>query len=256
MITASLVAGQTPQLVQLVVDEAPDGESWTITGTAGGRTWQVPGGAGVGTGEQIVLVDNRTPGNQPVTYTFTSESGSETSDPVTVVFRNDIVLQTLDGQYAADLHLEGGSLDVQLSPNVAAFQIPGRARPVVRYDVVNDIVSEFVLRVPFSQTQELRNVLAAGQPVVYRFGDTSYDLDPVGVIVVTSIKAEAYPTANLRFWTLGYTLLDDVWLDIALGAFTWDDFDAAMEGRTWDDFDALFSTLAWDAFDTTDWTAV
>lgn len=284
-VVASLVSGQAPQLVQVVVDGVPEGEAWELTGHVGelapgllpgagvvpgagtivtdsvfedaGYSWVVPGGSGVGDGGQVVLVDNRSPGNVPVTYRLTTASGEEDSGSVRVPFRNDIVLQTLDGQATVDLELMAGSLDMSWEPSVSSFRVPGRARPVVRYDVLSDVRSAFVVKVPFDATPELRRVLTSGAPIVYRFGDTSFDLDPVGVAVVRSVESEAFPTADMRLWTLGYELVDDPFADVRLGAFSWDSgFDVAFEGRPWSHFNQAFSGLSWDAFDKSDWSVV
>jgi hypothetical protein len=284
-VVASLVPGRSPQLVQIIVDEIPDGASWRLVGhvgeytpglapgldvlpgedtvpadsvfTDGSYSWVVPGGTGVGDGDQVVLVDTRSPGNVPVVYRLEVDEVVESSEPVTVPFQNDIVLQTLDGQKAVDVELLAGSLDVELPTNVATFRVPGRPRPVVRYDVLSDVVSAFVVRVPMGLTSEFRAVIASGAPIVYRFGATSFDLDPVGVVALTSVQGDPYPTVEQRWWTLGYVLTDDPFADVRLGAFTWvDGFDAAFEGRPWTDLDEAFTGLEWDAFDTADWGSV
>lgn len=281
-VVASLVSGQSPQLVQIVIDEIPDGAGWTLTGEVGGYTdglilgdglvpdadllpadseftagsysWVVPGGSGVGDGGQVVLVDNRSPGNVPYRYTLHLDSGLESSNSVTVPFANDIVLQTLDGQSTVDVELLADSLGMELPTNLSTFRIPGRPRPVVRYDVLSDITSQFVVKVPMASTADFRKVISSGAPIVYRFGDTSFDLDPVGVVALTSVSSEPHPTVDLRFWSLGYVLIDDPDADVRLGAFTWDVFDDALSGADWDDgFDARFVGLDWDHFDTVDW---
>lgn len=281
-VVASLVSGQSPQLVQIVLDDIPVGVSWRLTGHVGdltlgllpgsglvpgvgvvpadsvfesaGYSWAVPGGSGVGDGGQVVLVDNRSPGNVPFIYRLTTDVGVESSGSVMVPFSSDIVLQTLDGQATVDLDLMAGSLGMAWEPAVASFRVPGRRRPVVRYDVLGDGGSAFVLKVPFSATADLRRVLTSGAPIVYRFGDTSFDLDPVGVVSVRSVESEAFPTADMRMWTLGYELIDDPFVDVRLGAFTWDSgFDAAFVDRPWNEFDSAFVGLDWDAFDQVDW---
>ena len=284
-VVASLVPGQSYK-TQIVVDEIPDGVSWRLVGHVGGYTvgltpsvdlapsvslapsdsvftpgsysWVVPGGFGVGDGGQVVLVDSRSPGNVPVVYTLETDAGEESSSPVVVPFRNDIVLQTLDGLASVDVELMAGSLGMEWEPQVAQFRIPGRARPVVRYDVLSDTSAGLVLKVPMGETSALRRVLASGRPIVYRFGaqEGSYDLDPAGVIAVSSVTSEPVPTADLRFWSLGYTLIDDPDFDVRLGAFTWADFNAAFAGRTWADFNAAFAGSTWADFNRADWTVV
>lgn len=285
MITASLVSGQAPQLVQIVIDEVPAGVDWVLTGSVGGYTdglppsdslapgpnllpadtefvsgeydWVVPGGRGVGDGGQVVLVDNRSPGNTPYVYTLTTSAGVERSNSVMVPFSRDIVLQTLDGQATVDVDLMAGSLGLEWPTNVATFKVPGRPRPVVRYDGLNDSSAAFVVKVPMANTPGLRSVLTSGAPIVYRFGGDSFDLPPVGVVAVTAVQSEAVPTAGLRFWTLGYTLVDDPAADVRLGAFSWDAFNDSRAGLSWSSgFDAQFAGRAWDQFDAVDWLSL
>lgn len=283
MITASLISGQSPQMVQIVIDGIPAGVEWSITGevgsalpglspgsslapsavlapaetvfTPGGFGWRVPGGSGVSTGGQIVLTDNRSPGNSPYLYTLTTSNGVETSNTVVVPFRNDIVLQTLDGQAAVDVQLLAGSLGLGWEPSVSLYRVPGRARPVARYDVLSDNSASLVVKVPMGATPDFRRVIASGAPILYRFGDDSFDLEPAGIIQVTSVSSEAVPTAGLRFWTLGYTVVDDPFVDVPLGAFSWDRFDESRSGLSWSaGFDQAFRGLDWDAFDRVDWS--
>lgn len=282
-IAATLLPGSSYK-VQIVVDEAPIGESWTVTGHVGGYTegtlpgddvlpgddflpadsvftdgswsWTVPGGTGVGEGEQVVLTDIRAPGNVPVTYRFTSESGVEASNVVVVPFLHDIVLQTGDGLAAVDVELSADSLGIGWEPQVSQFRVPGRSRPVVRFDVLGDSGAQFRVKVPMVQTPELRRVLTSGAPIVYRFGaaEGSFDLDPVGVVSVVRVENDPVPTADLRFWSLGYVPVDDPFADVRLGASPWSSFDEAFTGRPWSDLDLMFDGLEWDALDRQVWT--
>lgn len=255
-VTATLVGGQNPQLVQIVVDEAPDGETWTLTGTAGDYTWQVPGGAGIGDGDQVVRVDNRTPGNLPIVYTFTAESGAESSSPITVTFARDMVLQSMDGQITLQLELLDESLDTELPVNGARFRVPGRPRPVVRYDVTGDVIGQFRVMVPVADSNTFRQLFASGAPILYRLGVSIMDLDLVSTITITSITSRAHQTGNLRVWNLGYELVDDPFADVPLGAFTWDYVDDALAALDWDDSDAFFTGTTWDEIDRYDWSTL
>lgn len=253
-VTASLVGSQTPPLVQIVVSVAPDGEAWTVTGSTGAFTWSVPGGEGVGEGMQVVLADNLTPPNTPVTYTFTSDSVTEVSNSVTVPQDEDLTLQTLDGQKSVGVDLMDGSLDTELPTNMATFRVPGRARPVLRYDVVGDIVSQFVVRVPTAEATALREVLSSGAPIIYRAAGALEDVPPVGVVAIMRAQSGLYFTNGFREWTLGFVAVDNPFADVRLGAFSWEGaFDAAFDTLDWGDFNAAFATLKWDQFDTYDW---
>lgn len=77
MITATLVGAGDPQDVQIVVSEVPAGATWRVTGHAGDWSWTVPGGEGVGDGGQVVLLDNRAPGNREVVYRVETSVGVE-----------------------------------------------------------------------------------------------------------------------------------------------------------------------------------
>lgn len=288
MITASLVSGAEPQLVQLVVDGVPDGLAWRIVGRVGqvlpglvpgpgvvpssstlpeaqtllfaGYSWDVPGGFGVGDGDQVVLTDNRAPGNTTVVYSLVTESGEEASDEVTVTFPGDadVVLQSGDGQRrVAGWLLQGSTEDIELPTNVASFRVAGRARPVTRYDVLGDVVSTLRVLLPLAEKTPFRNLLRPGEPLVYRFGEDVADLDRVAVIQVTRVaSSRVWSDAGLREWILEYEIIDDPWADIRLGAFSWGDLNAAFGGRSWADFDAVFTGATWADFDRADWAVI
>lgn len=282
-VTASLLPGASPR-VRLVVPSIPEGAEWVLRGTVreftpgllvgpgtllgpetllaesdfapGGYSWVVPGGFGVGDGGQVSVVDVRTPGNVSVQYTLEVNGAVDGSDVITVPFQRDLVLQTLDGRHSVDVELLAGSLDVGVSPRVGVYPVPGRGNPVVRYDVPTEAGGQFRIRVPMADTSGLRDVLASGGPVIYRFGADSFDLAPVGVVAVVRVENEPLPTVSERWWTLGYVPVDDPVADVPVGAFTWDQLGEAMTGRTWDDFGALFAGETWDDFNITDWTTI
>lgn len=256
MIAASLIGGGSPQMVQLVVDVTPNGVPWTITGSTGSWTWNVPGGAGIGDGGQLSLADNRAPGNAPVVYTFTAGGVSQSTAPIYVPFSGDFVLQTLTGSRALTLGLLKGSLETSLVSRQARFDISGRRRPAVRYDVTGDVEGELHLLVSVEQMPEFVDMIAPGSPLVYRLGTTVMDLDPVGVITYGNLRSDPYQTKGMRAWTMPYALVDDPYLDVRLGAFSWEDFDAAWAGKTWADFDTRMAGVTWDQFDTFDWSTI
>lgn len=285
MITASLVSGSDPRLVQLIIDETPAGVPWRVVGRVGSFTaglapgselapsatlapkasefvasdysWQVPGGFGVGDGEQLALVDNRSPGNVTVVYYLVTGDGTEASEPVTVVFPTDVVLQSNDGQAKVSAELLADSTDIELPTNVASFRVPGRPRPVTRYDVLGDVVSTLNVLLPVEETTPFKDLLGPGKPVLVRFGRDVLDLDRVAVIQITRVSSSrVLQQKRKRVWSLDYLIVDDPWIDERLGAFTWDDFRAAFEGRTWDDFREAFAGKTWDGFATADWTVV
>jgi hypothetical protein len=287
VITASLVSGPAPQRVQIVIDEAPAGERWTVVGrigeftgglapsvdlapseslapsssefVAGGYSWVPPGGTGIGDGDQVVLTDNRAPGNVPVVYSLVTEAGEEYSETLRVVFPagRDTVLQSGDGQRSLAVSLLAGSDGIELPTNVASFRIPGRARPVVRYDVLGDVVSTMNVLVPIEEKTPFRELLGPGEPIIYRLGAERGDLDRVAVIQILGVvSTRLWQQRGLREWQLAYQIIDDPWADVRLGAFSWADFNAAFAGRSWADFNGAFTGADWAAFNRTDWTAV
>lgn len=256
MITASLIGGGSPQVVQIVVSATTTGEPWTLTGSAPGWSWGVPGGAGVGDGGQLTLSDNRAPGNVPVTYTFTSGGVSQVSAPLTVPFSGDFVLQTLTGSASLTLGLLKGSLETQLRSRHARFDVSGRRRPVVRTDVTGDVEGSFILLVGVEQSPAFYDMLAPGDALLYRLGTTVMDLDPVGVFSYGDLGSIPYQVIGKRAWSVPYVLIDDPYLDVRLGAFSWNDVEAALAGRTWDAIDALMAGKSWDQIDAFDWSTI
>lgn len=255
-VTVSLVGAQDPPLVQIVVSAAPSGEAWTLRGEANGYSWTVPGGAGVGSGDPVVRVDNRTPGNVPVIYRFASSSADEESVPITVPIEGDIALQSLDGQRGFSTRLLEGSLDLSMRGRSAFFDIPNRARPVVRYSVTSDDEGVLRVAVPFGLTDSLKSLARPGEPILVRCGTDLLDLPPVFVAAIPSWPSTAYPWAGVRVWEIPYRVVDDPYLDRPLGAFSWNFFDSIWSGLAWNDFDAALGGLTWDEFDTLDWTTL
>lgn len=256
MITASLIGGVAPQNVQIVVDTTPAGVLWTLTGSTGGHSWTVPSGMGIGDGQQLALVDNRAPGNVPVVYTFATGSTSESSLPVIVPFSGDFVLQTLTGSRSLTLRLLKGSLETHKRSGQESYRVAGRRRPVVRYDVTGDVEGTLVLLVEAHQMSDFDDMLASGEPLLYRLGTEIMDLAPVAVFTYGDVVSVAYPSALVRAWSMPYAIVDDPYLDVRLGGFAWDFFDEVWETQPWDVFDAQIAGVSWDDFDTFDWSTL
>jgi len=224
-----------------------------------GYSWTPPGGTGIGAGEQVVLTDNRAPGNEDVVYTLVTESGEQHSTALRVLFPEgkDTVLQSGDARRTLAVALLAGSAEIELPTNVASFRVPGRARRVVRYDVTGDVMSTLNVLVPIAEKTPFRDLLGPGEPIVYRFGRDIADLDRVAVIQVNGIAStRLWQQRGLREWRLAYEIIDDPWADIRLGAFSWADFNAAFVGRSWRDFNGAFAGADWATFNRTDWTVV
>lgn len=253
MITATLIGGSTPPDVQIVVSAAPNGIAWTLTGSAAGTSWTVPGGEGIGDGGQIVRVDNRTPGNVPVTYTFTAGATVETSNAVTVAIGRDGVLQSLDGSASVTIELQRPSLDTQLELNVSRFSIPGRVLPVFRHSITSAGGGSFVIRA--YDPDDFAAVVGPGGPIVFRAAAQPFDLPRVMVIQPMGLSSRADHINGYREWQMPFLFAPDPYLDVVLGGFAWDEFDAAWAGKAWTSgFDTRMAGVTWNAFDTFDWS--
>lgn len=257
-ITVTAVGGSTPPLLQVVVSATTVGVAWTLTGSAGGQSWTVPGGAGVGDGNALVRVDNRTPLNTPITYTYTPATGSaEVASPVTVTSVSGMVLQSLDGQKIVSVDLLNDSGSLELLPDQAMFKVPGRPRPVIRYNVTGDGGGSLHVGMDSTLTADFRELCASGAPVLVRRQEMGDDMPLVFVALFTKIGSDRFATdIGYREWVLPYLYVDDPYLDVALGAFSWDAVDTVMAGRTWTQFDTVMSGLTWTQFDVLDWSTV
>lgn len=259
MITASLIGAQTPPLVQIVISETPPSEQWELLGTDGAYSWIVPGGGGLGDGGQLTLADNRGPGNRPLTYIFVTADGNQASEPVTIPFTNSLAIQSLDGQRSINVEIAGMELTASYASRQEVFDVPGRRRPAVRYAAGGDAVGKLSFWYPVERSDEVRALFASGEPLIYRSGGNTDDLEPVGVFAYSSPESVAVTNLGLRQWSFTYTLLDDPYADRRLGAFTWDFIDGlqVQSGaivRDGDDMEQLLAGLTWDEIDRLDWS--
>ncbi|MFD6163704.1 hypothetical protein ACFWFR_00830 [Oerskovia sp. NPDC060287] len=258
-ITASLVPAGSPEPVQIVLAGVPAGTAYTVTGaTGGGSSWPVPGGVGMSSGEQVVRVDNRSALNALVTYQAVVAGVTYVSAPVTVSHTARYVLQSLDGQTSVDFVWDDNGMPRDLVSNAVTFDVPGRARPPVRYAPGGDGGGSLRIRTTRQNTTAMRDLLRAGRPLVLRTDGAIRDLDAVDLIQVVGKPSNVLWTGDgglstQRVWSLEYVLVDDPEPSAALSAWTWDDFDAAMETRTWAQHDALFAASTWDQWDTYPW---
>lgn len=256
-ISASLIGAQVPALVQIVVSATPSGEAWTVQGAADGESWTVPGGRGVGDGGQLSLGDNRAPLNVPVVYTFRSASVVESTDPLVVPqLQGDAVLQTLNGQRSVVVELLRPSLDTELSLSQSVFSVPGRRTPPVRYTTTGLGGGQFSVKVPKESAAQFDAVFESGAPVLYRTAGEPFDLPRVGVILPRGLSSSAVDVAGFRVWSMPWLFVSDPFMDVRLGAFSWDYFAGVFAGLGWSDFDALMAGFEWDEFDTLDWSTL
>ncbi|MEV5042698.1 hypothetical protein [Microbacterium sp. LMI1x-1-1.1] len=253
-ITAVVSSAAVPAPVILVVTGVGAGVAYRIHGTTDqGFEWDVNGGSGVGYGNQITLGDILTPVNVPVTYMVTTSAGFSVAGAITVP-GPEFLLQSLDGRTTVTvLAVTDGTFDREYSTRVSAFNIPGRARPVTRYDMVQDGTGSLTLATVGAQTKALEALLRPGWPLVYRQSGIR-DLDPVDVVQFTAVKT-ASPDGPYRTWELTYQLLDHPQSAVAAVVASWDVFDQVYSGATWNSFDTEWASGTWDAFDAYDWTA-
>jgi hypothetical protein len=255
-ITVTLV-GSVPQLAQIVVSATTLGVAWEVTGSAGGQEWTVPGGVGIGDGNQLTLVDNRAPLNTPITYTYTPATGSaEVASAVTVTSAFAIILQALDGQGFVGVDLLDGSSRMDLAPDQGVFRVPGRRRPVVRYSVTGDGGGVLNVGMDADTTAVFRELTLDGAPLLVRRQAMDDDMPLVFVALFTSLSSVLFQDIGYRQWELGFLYVDDPYLDVRLGAYSWDTFDSELAGRDWDLFDTTMAGRTWNEFDTLDWEAV
>lgn len=261
-IAASLVSADIPRPVQIVVNGVPSGTAYTVVGTTGdGSTWPVPGGSGVSNGGQVVLVDNRSALNTPVTYTVTAGGSTYAAAAVVVAFPGQYVLQSLDGQTSVAFVWQDNALPREPVIASAVFEVPGRDRPPVRFVPGAAGGGRLQIRADREHSSRLLSLVKAGRPLVIRTDGNVRDMPAVDIVLATSAPNELWAghggKSTDRVWDVDYLLVDDPEPSVALAAFTWDDFDAAMAGRTWStgssSFDALFTGQTWNGFDTYDW---
>ena len=262
-IETSLVPAGTPEPVQLVIEGIPSGAPYTVTGIVDGSSWPVPGGVGVGTGGQVVLIDNRGALNAPVRYRVITGGRAWDSAAVTVPYEGGRwVLQSLDGDAALDFVWQANGLPQERVVRAAAFEVPGRARPPMRTAPGGDGGGSLRVRTTRAGSAEMASMLRKGRPVVLRTDGAARDWPAVELLLITDASSalwEAYDPATGgmstdRVWSLSYILVDDPQPSAVLSAFTWEDFDDAMSTRTWAQFDTLFAGSTWDDLDTYPWT--
>lgn len=262
-ISASLVttAGSPPP-VQIVLGDVPSGAEYVVTGnTGGGSSWSVPGGSGVGDGGQIVLVDNRSALNTPVTYSVVVQGVTYSAPAVTVAHDGRAVLQSLDGLTSVDFVWLSNGLPREPQINAATFNVPGRRRPPVRFARGGDGGGDLLIRADRENGAAIGDLLRSGRPVLVRTDGTMRDWPAVELVLLVSAPSrlweavEAGQLSTQRVWSLSFLFVDDPEPSRALSAWTWDDFDEAADASfsTWDAFDALFTGATWNDFDTTEW---
>jgi len=268
-VTATLVGSAVPQAVQIAVTGATIGDSYTITGADGaGDAWTIRGGdSTVAVGTSIVLADVATPINTAITYTVTHDADAAfaTASPVTVPYTSPIaapnassyVLSTLDGSLSAAFLWMNNQDPLETPMRNALFYIPGRAAPVVRYDVPGADIGTLQLLTESTQTPALKTVLTAqGGLCMLRTDGTLADFPSVQFLAITNNQRILPGAGTERVWTLAYATIGDPEPDAVVAAVDWDDFDLPWSTDTWTSFNTSWASGTWDGFDRFDWTTL
>lgn len=182
---------------------------------------------------------------------------SATSTPVTVPYPEKYVIQSLDGRQKVDFVWRDNGMPRDPYIDNAAFAVPGRRRPPVRFAPGGDGTGSLEVRVDRVNGETLHEMLMAGRPMVVRTDGNVRDLKAVDVVMITAAPNVLFEgdggLSTQRVWSLSYLLVGDPEPDAVLGAATWDQFDEIYAAQTWDQFDAEWATQTWDQFDREDW---
>ena len=257
-ITATVLSGEAPAPVQVVITGMTAADLYEVHGTYGDFRWPLPGGRGVATGDQVVLVDNRAPFNGEVAYTVTIDGTVTTSNAVELTANTYAILQSLNGTARARVEIVDPDDARNYTSSVTLFKVDGRADPVARIGVASTAAMELRVEADGTQAAALKALLEEHAVLVRRNDVDVADrgIPPVEILVVTARSDRLIgATGTLRIFTLSVQVIGDPEPDTALAAFDWDDFDTEYAGTSWNDFDTAWSASEWDAFDRVDYGA-
>lgn len=247
---ALLLAASDPQPVQITLAGTTAGQAFEVVGTsADGARWQVPGGVGVSAGSQILLIDNRSALNTPVTYSAVVDGATYTAVAVTVDFDGVAVVQTIDGLTVVGVEIASVTEPRTAGTRSKDFDIAGRPDPAARLEVPGSYTYEWEFETQGADSMTMRAILESGMPIVRRLVPGMRDLDTVVIGLVKGWKDELITVGGdtWRRWSLSVRELTDPQPSTALIAFTWDDFDAALADRVWSWHSLFPSTAGWSA---------
>ncbi|MBB3158189.1 hypothetical protein FHS07_001885 [Microbacterium proteolyticum] len=258
---ATLLSAAAPRPVQLTLGGVPAGQRFEVVATTGdGVRRGVSGGVGVSTGVVVLLIDNRTPLNTPITYQALVGGVTYAAAPVTVDSAGVAVVQSLDGRDVVPVEIASLTEQRSAEPRSSTFEIAGRSDPAARLDVAGSFSYSWTFDTQGAATVALTEILRTGRPIVRRLNPGMRDLETVVIGLVRSWKDELI-TDGLDTWrrfSLTVREIADPQPSTALVVFVWDDFDAALSNRVWSStdpavrtFDEIFAT--WDEFDAANW---
>ncbi|WP_062516492.1 hypothetical protein [Demequina gelatinilytica] len=255
-ISASILSGDAPAPVQVVLTGMTAGDAYTVHGTYGGFSWPVPGGVGTSDGNQLVLIDNRAPFNGDIVYTVTIDGDVTSSSAIMLDVDAYSMLQTLDGAQRAVVEIADPEDAREYDHDVTLVKVAGRRDPVARVDVTSTASMKWSLEAEGEESAALKAVLEDNSVLVRRNTVDLRDIPPVEIVVVTKHRDQLIgAVGTLRLFELDVQAIGDPEPGTPLAVFDWDDFDAAWSAASWDDFDAAWSGADWDDFDRYDYGA-
>ena len=261
-ISVAALSGRLPR-IQVVIPGADllAGASWHLVGTAGAWAWTPRGGSGVGTGDQVVLVDALCPLNVAATYSLWVNGVVTSTAVVRRQWVGADVITSLDGMEVVEFIRTGDRRQ-----GVRRFwqtDVPGSSTSPLRLAPrAGAGGGQFTAETDAVATRAFEDLLDTNAPllVLHNLADdsTSSTVKPVQMIYVTSDESDvlAGEVTSFRVWPLTYVVAPDPEPGYRQPLSTWDEFDAAWLGKTWDEFDAAWLGNTWDQFDRTDWTQV
>ena len=255
-----ILAGD-PGRVQIVLPGAdlPAGVPWDLSWEVRGHTGVPRGGSGIGTGEQVVLVDVGAPIGAPVTYTLRVGGEPTATGEVLRPYSGGSLLSSLAGDSLADFAWLGDD-PRQGVRRFHASDVEGSRRPPLRLaPVAGDGSGSLVAVTSGRGTATLRALLTSNTPLLLlhnlaRCEIPGCDIPPSELVYITADPNLRYGTVHAaeREWSLSFLLAADPEPGYRAGTSTWDDVDAA--GLTWDELDAM--ALTWDEAERLDWSQV
>ena len=207
----------------------------------------------------MVLTDNRSALNVPVTYPVVVQGVTYSAPPVVVAHSSPAVLQSLDGQTSVDFVWLSNSLPREPVVNTAVSNVPGRRRPPMRIAPGGDGGGDLLIRTDRANSTAIGSMLTAGAPILVRTDGTMRDWPAVEIIHLVSAPSRLWEAveggqlSTQRVWSLGFLFGDDPEPSRVLSAWTWGDFNEALTDSTWADFNALFAGSTWADFNTYEW---
>lgn len=247
-ITAVLLSSGEPRPAQVTLSGVAAGVPFEVVGTtADGARWAIPGGSGVSTGNQLVLIDNRTALNALITYQATVGGVTYVAPTVSVSYAGPGVgvVQSIDGLLKVGVEIASLTEARTSETRSSTFEIAGRRDPAARLDVAGSYVYAWEFDTQGPDSALFERILRTGRPIVRRLPPGLRDLKPVVLGLVTAWKDELVSDGfdTWRRWSLTVRELADPQPSAALLAFTWPDFDAALSDWVWS-YHTLFPSLA------------